>query len=237
MGLCNDEIPCDSDVRVQKIASQICKAFSSIGFVYLKNHGISDDEIAKVRQVSDTFFALPVEEKAKCARDSHGTNHGWVALERESLNPDRPADLKEAFNVEVEHSKWPTSTVPDMKPSLEGLYDKCAQLAFRILKVIGIGLKIKSPDWLIKAHQNIGKPINSTAMRILYYPPITNDYVIKKDQVRCGEHSDYGSITLLFQDELGGLQVLPVHGDYIPAPTLPGCVIVNIGDLQNVTRD
>lgn len=45
MGLCNDEIPSDSDVRVQEIASQICKAFSNIGFVYLNNHGIPEEEV------------------------------------------------------------------------------------------------------------------------------------------------------------------------------------------------
>ena len=45
-------------------------------------------------------------------------------------------------------------------------------------------------------------------MRLLYYPPINNIDDIKPEQLRCGEHVDYGSITLLFQDENAGLQVV-----------------------------
>ncbi|KXJ23208.1 UPF0676 protein [Exaiptasia diaphana] len=207
MGLHNDEVASDSDERVQEIASQVCEAFKDIGFVYLKNHGIPEDEVNRVRQIADEFFLLPVEEKQKYARAVHGSNHGWTALERERTNPARPADLKEAFNIEMNKKKWPTTTIPSMKPSFEELFQKCAQLSFRILKTIGIGLKMQNPEFLVKAHENIGNSANPTAMRVLFYPPIPNDYVVKKDQVRCGEHSDYGSITLLFQDELGGLQV------------------------------
>ncbi|KAJ7340037.1 hypothetical protein OS493_002759, partial [Desmophyllum pertusum] len=78
----------------------------------------------------------------------------------------------------------------------------------------------------------------STALRLLYYPPLPEESNIKPGQVRCGEHSDYGTITLLFQDDIGGLEVLPVNGKYSPARPIAGTVLVNIGDLmQRWTAD
>ena len=56
-------------------------------------------------------------------------------------------------------------------------------------------------------HGYIGTSENATALRLLYYPPLPDESIIKPEQVRCGEHSDYGSITLLFQDSVGGLEV------------------------------
>lgn len=56
-------------------------------------------------------------------------------------------------------------------------------------------------------HSSIGTPENPTTLRLLYYPSLPEESIIKPEQVRCGEHSDYGSITLLFQDSVGGLEV------------------------------
>ena len=58
----------------------------------------------------------------------------------------------------------------------------------------------------VKAHQKLGTKGSPTTLRTLFYPP-TADAVVKEGQVRCGEHSDYGGITLLFQDSQGGLEV------------------------------
>lgn len=98
---------------------------------------------------------------------------------------------------------------------------------------------------------------NGTTLRSLYYPPVDSRRS-KGDQLRCGEHSDYGSITLLFQDSEGlqvtsalwthtrlpsGLmstpgQVRSRSGDYVNIPVVPGAVLVNVGDLmQRWTND
>ena len=66
---------------------------------------------------------------------------------------------------------------------------------------------LQDPKWLSQVHGGIGTAENATALRLLYYPPLPEDSNIKPGQVRCGEHSDYGSITLLFQDDVGGLEV------------------------------
>ncbi|XP_020632102.1 UPF0676 protein C1494.01-like isoform X2 [Orbicella faveolata] len=210
MGLnCQNPPSLDED-SVKLLAEKIYTAFSTIGFVYLTKHGISDAEISEVRRVGDGFFHLPTDVKKQFTRPSDGRNFGWVSLERESLNPQRPGDLKEAYNVcelEDESQKWPDQQVPDFRPTVTSFFNKCKNLTFRILDVVGIGLKLQDPKWLAQVHGSIGTSGNPTALRLLYYPPLPEESIIKPEQVRCGEHSDYGSITLLFQDSVGGLEV------------------------------
>ena len=73
---------------------------------------------------------------------------------------------------------------------------------------------LQDPKWLSQVHGGIGTAENATALRLLYYPPLPEDSDIKPGQVRCGEHSDYGSITLLFQDDVGGLEVRDILKTY-----------------------
>ncbi|KAF0040419.1 hypothetical protein F2P81_006317 [Scophthalmus maximus] len=77
---------------------------------------------------------------------------------------------------------------------------------------------------------------NGTTLRSLYYPPVNSEKA-KEGQLRCGEHSDYGSITLLFQRS-EGLQVRRRSGEFMCAPCVPGTVLINIADLmQRWTSD
>ncbi|XP_048578865.1 2-oxoglutarate-Fe(II) type oxidoreductase ppzD isoform X2 [Nematostella vectensis] len=226
----------DTSEEAHNLGAEILRAFSSVGFVYLRNHGIPESKVEDVQKVSETFFELPKEKKQNYSRLSDGSNHGWIALERERLNPARAAaDLKEAFNVPVLNNtkvKWPNDEAPGFESKVGELYNQCIKLTFRVLHAVSLGMDLKDKNWLLDCHKGIGKHGNATTMRILYYPPITNNNLVKPGQVRCGEHSDYGTITLLFQDEFGGLEVLPLNSDYIPAPYIPGCVLVNIGDLM-----
>ena len=68
-------------------------------------------------------------------------------------------------------------------------------------------MSFQEPDIFVRSHQFLGTTKNRSALRLLYYPPLPEKSLIKAGQVRCGEHSDYGSITLLFQDHIGGLEV------------------------------
>ncbi|KAK3102823.1 hypothetical protein FSP39_014200 [Pinctada imbricata] len=91
-------------------------------------------------------------------------------------------------------------------------------------------------DYFRECHHLIGQKGNNSSLRSLYYPPLSSG--VKSGQMRCGEHSDFGTITLLFQDDAGGLQVKLPNGDYIPADPIPDTVLVNLGDLmQRWTAD
>ena len=70
-------------------------------------------------------------------------------------------------------------------------------------------------------------------MRLLHYPPLPEGYTPQDGENRAGAHTDYGSITLLFQDDAGGLEVRTRAGEWLAATPIPGTVVVNTGDLMH----
>lgn len=96
MGLDLDKPPSLDEESVRILADQIHIAFSTIGFVYLTNHGISEKEIAEVRQAGEGFFNLSTEVKKHFIRPTDGKNFGWVSLERE-----RDGQIKKYQNLSL----------------------------------------------------------------------------------------------------------------------------------------
>ncbi|XP_016092480.1 UPF0676 protein C1494.01-like [Sinocyclocheilus grahami] len=229
-----------SDDNLNKLSDELRRAFTEVGFVYLKNTGINQDEVDKVMGVSKKFFCLPENMKKPFSRGNFScdVNHGWVSLEKESLNPRRPGDLKEAFNTTSLRTdiNWPSEGVDDFRDAHVSFYLRCKELSLRVIRVMALGLNLEAEVFL-SAHKHIGSDVNGTTLRTLYYPPV-NSTCVKENQLRCGEHSDYGSITLVFQSSEGGLQVLNRAGEFISAPSIPGTVLINIADLmQRWTSD
>ncbi|XP_077986050.1 uncharacterized protein LOC144440546 isoform X2 [Glandiceps talaboti] len=222
-----------------KLIDDVHDAFTNTGFVYLTNHGIDERMIKNAFTISRRFFELPTEVKVKHARPlDHSSNDGYVGIEVETLNPaERPGDYKEAFNY-MRFCEQAPDEVPEFRQAMRDLFDKCTVLCNRLLEIMGRGLKLEDPFLFVKANKLAGTPANDTMMRTLYYPPIPENVQLKPNQIRCGEHSDYGSITLLFQDNHGGLELKAKDGNFIPANPIEGTVVVNIADLmQRWTTD
>ncbi|MEH2376242.1 isopenicillin N synthase family dioxygenase [Nostoc sp.] len=207
----------------QTVIKQIYQAGHEIGFIYLQNSGISKDLISQVFTHSKSFFNLPLEVKQKQAWSDDFSNTGYVGFERERLNPNDPGDLKEALNLGKQEAV-------DMDASILAFYDSCTELANTVLQAFALALSLPEDFFIIRHNQQ-----NHT-LRLLHYPPLQT--LPKPGQVRAGKHSDYGSITLLFQDDVGGLEVQTTSGEWIAAPAIPDTVVVNTGDLmQRWTND
>jgi isopenicillin N synthase-like dioxygenase len=91
---------------------------------------------------------------------------------------------------------------------MSDLESESTSLIKKLLKIFALSLKLKDPDFFIKAHtclDDLTVPSFST-LRALYYPPCDKE-PLPAGTVRCGEHTDYGMLTLLFQDDVGGLEV------------------------------
>ncbi|PIK62578.1 hypothetical protein BSL78_00474 [Apostichopus japonicus] len=239
------ETPVES--KLQTLADEIHEAFVTIGFVHLKNVGIPLETIEQAFQVSKGFFSLGSSEKAKYKsgdwiKDSF---HGYVPPDLEGLDTDYgQKDMKESFNLrpiikETDSNEFPEiPDVPKMKASLVDLYQNCKVLHQRILEIMAKGLRLKDTMALASKCGHIGTKRNCTTLRTLYYPPFQSDAETEDMPMRCGEHSDYGAITLLFQDTTGGLEVRSVDGRWIPVQHIPDTVLVNLGDLmQRWTSD
>jgi len=236
MGLQNQDPLSENSEAVKELADQIYHAFSTIGFVYLKNHGIPQEMIDSVFETYDKCFNLSVEVKEKYSKKVGTSPDGWDALERESTNPERPGDLKESFDVgavDDENFCWPDADVPNFRENVTSIYQHLSSLGLRVLSVMAIGLQLK-PDVFAYAYQKIGKPLGGAQLRYNYYPMIPDVTKVKPGQIRCGEHTDYGGITLLIQDDVGGLEVTNVDGQFVPATPMKGTVLVNIADLMQM---
>jgi len=200
----------------QTVVDQIYQACHQIGFMYLDNTGISIDVLKKVFTQSKYFFNLPLAMKQQLAWSNEFSNQGYIGIEREHLDPNKPGDLKEAFNVGKQKATE--------DPCIVAFYQACTEVANRVLQAFALALQLPF-DFFATRHDR-----QNHTLRLLHYPPLQQPP--KLGQVRAGEHSDYGSITLLFQDEVGGLEVQTASGEWIAAPPIPGTVVVNTGDLM-----
>lgn len=222
----------------QQVVEQIHHAFHAIGFLYLRNFNVAADLVEQLFAQSRRFFDLPSAAKNQLAWADEFSNRGYVGIERERLDPSQPGDLKEAFNVGQEvaaddpltdqfrplaQNRWPEGDEA-FRTTVLAFYAACTQAASDVLRAIALSLDLPE-DFFISNHSQ-----HPHTLRLLHYPPTRQP--AKPGQGRAGSHSDYGSITLLFQDAIGGLEVRTTQGEWLEAPTLPGTVIVNTGDMM-----
>ncbi|XP_077986152.1 uncharacterized protein LOC144440640 [Glandiceps talaboti] len=228
--------------NLQSLVDEIHHAFSTIGFIYLKNHGIHPEQVNNMYEVSRKYFALPKNIKMKNHANVSGneTEHGYIQVGDEKTNPEIPhGDLKECYNYlpRLKHTPMPDEDFPELRVVMDDFYNVCTKLSNRVLEVMARGLNIE-PSFFHKAHEGMLSGMNDTTLRTLFYPALSSEYEVKPGQTRCGEHSDYGSITLLFQDNAGGLEVMNTQGKYVAATPIEDTIVINLGDMmQRWTAD
>lgn len=211
----------------QAVVEQVYAACHQVGFMYLRNIGISRSLLSNLLTQSKQFFDCPTEIKEQLARSSE-TNCGYVGFQKERLNSQNPWGLKEALNVGVQ-SVW-LSGQEAFRDVVTEFYQRCTvDVALNILRTFAIALD--QPETFFD-----DKHGRHYFLRMLHYPPV--DQTPGLGQLRAGEHTDYGSITLLLQDRVGGLEVKTRQGDWISAPPVPDTIVVNVGDaMQRWTND
>ena len=120
-------------------------------------------------------------------------------------------------------NRFPAENEAFREPMLT-FFEACCAATDRILRAFAIALQLPD-DFFTPRHNQ-----RCNTLWLLHYPPVVQ--TPKPDQVRAGEHTDYGSITLLFQDQVGGLEVQTADGNWLLAPCIPGAIVVNTGDLM-----
>ena len=217
-------------------AAAIGRACRDRGFFYVANHSVPDTLLTRMYTAAKEFFVRPEAEKLRVAHSLSAHNRGYVPFKGETLDPGRPADAKEAFNIGRElladdpdvlagkpfmgPNLWPD--VPDFRVTLLGYYDAVRRLGELLCRGFAIDLGLP-PDYFTPL---IGDPI--ATLRVLHYPP--HPGVFDGGQYGAGPHTDYGTVTILAQDDVGGLEVQARDGTWVPAPPIPGTFVCNIGD-------
>ncbi|KAF2755964.1 Clavaminate synthase-like protein [Pseudovirgaria hyperparasitica] len=185
----------------KSVAYDIDKALTTSGFLSLINHGIEQSIIDECFYWSERFFELPVHEKSQLSPSVHKMRHGYLGIGKEIVRGER--SHKENFDFgnpeDSDMESWPSpEKLPGFRECAETFYHACSRLISELFECIDLIFKLDTNDSLSKHHSG-----SADVVSFLHYPAVRQ----RGNFVRGMAHSDLGTITLLFQHGIGGLQV------------------------------
>ena len=219
-------------------AADLGAAWREYGFVGVRQHGVPDAVIDGAYAAVKAFFALPTEVKMKYALAGMGGQRGYTPFGVEHAKDSPDVDLKEFWHVgrelpagsrwagTLQPNVWP-SEVPGFRERLLALYAALDGLGGAMLRAAAIHLELP-PGWFEDKVDH-----GNSIVRPIHYPPIVGS----PRGVRSGQHEDINLITLLVGSGEPGLEILSRQGEWIAVDTIPGTIVVNVGDmLQRLTN-
>ena len=216
------------------VARNLHKASCEAGFIYISNHGMDAGLIGAARESALRFFRLPEVAKREVAvSDKH---RGFLCQGGAKMQMGAKADLKESFIFGYEDmhgrtpddhplrgpNRWPAAP-KDLRSNAMAFFNAAHEIAFHLMRGFALGLDCREDMFL----KTTASPMSRASM--VYYPP--QDAALGSDQFGVGPHTDFGVLTVLCQDDVGGLQIQALDGRWIAAPPIPGTLVVNVGDL------
>ncbi len=225
-----------SDAGLRHVAGELGRACREVGFFYIVNHGVPRSLVGETFAASARFFAHPTDFKEQVSVTKAMTNHGYVGMGRENLDPERPGDAKEAFNIGRDlapddpdvlagrpfhaPNQWPE--LPGFRATVMAYFSALQRVAEKLHRAFAIDLGL-APHYF---DQFIDRPM--ATLRLLHYPP--HPGVFDGNLFGAGPHTDYGNVTILAQDDAGGLEVRMRDGSWVDATPIPDAFVCNIGD-------
>ncbi len=226
----------DDLAGARAVAADIRRASVEAGFFYIRGHHMPPDLMRATLMASKFFFSRPDAEKR--AIQVNGAHRGYVPFAQTTLGRQYKADLKESFNFAfpfaaddpdvvagkplIGVNQWPQGEEV-WRSVLEDYYRTLFEVGQRVLE--GFALALDAPRTYFRDLYK--RPLVRT--RLLHYPPQPEGS--GEDQFGAAPHTDWGCMTLLWQDQVGGLQVGNRAGQWIDAPYIEGTFVVNIGDM------
>ncbi len=229
----------DDPTLHQEVALALRLACEQRGFFYIRGHGVPTELTDAMFTVAQSFFAQPMDAKMRVDKKKSICNRGYEPLRAQTLEVGAPPDLKESYYIGREipandprvlagqfntgPNLWPED-LPGFRATLESYFIAAQDLSEKLVKALALSLGLPESHF-----DNYLKDPAGT-LRILHYPPQPGNP--SPGEKGCGAHTDFGALTLLLQDENGGLQVWDAATEgWIDAPPIPGTYVVNIGDL------
>jgi len=224
--------------RREAVAWEIHKACRDVGFFYLAGHGVPQALIDAQFDAARDFFALPKDTKEAIAISKSRSGFGYEPMSGQTLDTGTPPDLKEGFQCGMDlpddHpyvvrgleryglNQWP-QTLPAFRTQCLAYHAAMMTASRKLLSIIALSLDI-GEDFFTPITE---MPI--ATLRMLHYPPQAASAA--PNQLGAGAHTDWGLVTLLAQDGVGGLEVRNADSEWIKAPPIAGTYVVNTGDL------
>lgn len=216
------------------VAAALHAASQNLGFIYVRGHGVPSAAIDAAREAAMRFFRAPaaVKEAVKVS----GAHRGWLGVGGAKMQDDAKADLKESFiwgyedaegRTPEDHplrgpNRWPGAPT-ELRAAAMAYFGHAHDVAHHLMRGFAIGLDLPETFFLRSA----ARPLSRASF--VYYPPQPED--LGADRFGVGPHTDFGVLTVLCQDSVGGLQVQNADGDWIEAPPIEGALVVNVADL------
>ncbi|CDR48025.1 CYFA0S42e00122g1_1 [Cyberlindnera fabianii] len=235
-----------------KVGREMVSVMKEYGFMYMVNHGIPEKDQHRMFEWSKAFFQLSNEQKMKCPHPKLGAHHrGYSSIGKEKVSQlvydeaelerlRQVPDVKESFDLGNESNKkyyniWPDENdIPGFREFCIYYFKLCDATGKKFLRAIALGMGLDE-EFFLEYHDK-----SDNQLRLLHYPP-TDEASLKNGKAeRIAAHTDHGTLTMLLQDECGGLQVENPYnkGVFLPAPFIKGSLVVNTGDfLQRWSND
>ncbi len=231
-----DLAPLTTGADTSALARDFAKAYGETGFGYIINHGIDPALRRAVFDAARRFHALP--EAVKPAIALNHSHRGYIAI---NTSTDVTSDLAEVtkpnqsasfmmMREDAEADPEIYLSGPNQWPELDGFRAACeayvAAMSDLGSKLMGLAL-----DAIGATDRSILDAFETPTiwLRLLHYPPQSPH--APDDLYGSAPHKDFGCLTLLAQDDVGGLQVQTPAGHWVDAPPLPDAFVVNVGDM------
>lgn len=216
------------------VARALHAASEGLGFIYVKGHGIPEQSIRAAREAALAFFCSPAAAKEQVRVSPR--HRGWIGRGGAKMQDDAKADLKESFiwghqdengRTAEDHplrgaNLWP-GNVPGFEQAAMDYFSDAHDVAHHLMRGFALGLGLAADFFL----RTSSRPLSRASF--VYYPAQSDD--MGADQFGVGPHTDFGVLTVLCQDSVGGLQVEDVNGEWIHALPIEDTLIVNVADL------
>jgi isopenicillin N synthase-like dioxygenase len=231
-----------SDLRVRiAAAATLREVCTRVGFFYLGNHGVPQPMIDGCFEAARRYFAQSTEQKMATHISKSEHHRGYGAMLEERTDAKGGPDLHEAFDLSHDvpaddpevlagcwlsgPNAWPDPAPPGFRAALENYYAAMLTLGRRLFGGFALALGLDEAFF----EPMLDRP--GSFMRVLHYPP-QPPHGEAGESMGIGAHSDYECFTILAQDDVGGLEVRNARGQWIAAVPMPGCFVINIGDMM-----
>ena len=231
----------DDSTLQQKFIDELGNAYEGIGFVAVKNHGISQGLIENLYAQMKEFFGLSEEVKKKYHFAELNGQRGYIPFKEEHAKGKSAGDLKEFWHfgqfVEGEPAlkkEYPDNLDVKEQPEFlkigKSAYQSFENTGRHLLRAIALHLGLEENYFNPNIHNG------NSILRPIHYPPIIGE--VEDGAVRAGAHEDINLITLLVGASADGLQVLNKQDEWVSVTAIEDHIVVNVGDmLQRLTNN